>query len=313
MEANLRSATVGVSEVPMRVAGVPLSLSVAPGYPATARVELDKIIERERPVHDVIRGEPARGFVIEEVTLDPAEVTVRGATSVVREVARAVVVVDVSGMNQSASFDVEVEARDNRNLSVSGVHFEPKTVSVTVQVRELNVKYVPVRPVLGSPAPGYQVAGVRTDPEIVTVTSDRGLGNVSSVATLRVDISGLRGSKGYSVPLNVPEGLQVEGPASVQVTVTTQPLGGGGPEPPPQEPQPEDAQDAGPDQSGGTEAGQDSDASPENQQTEPVGENDGGADEADASNPQPEPADEEPAAEEDDNATTPTPTQGDGA
>ena len=52
MEANLRSAKVGVNEVPLRVAGVPLSLAVVPGYPATARVELDKIIERQRPVYD---------------------------------------------------------------------------------------------------------------------------------------------------------------------------------------------------------------------------------------------------------------------
>lgn len=306
MEANLRNARVGENEVPLRVAGVPLNLSVVPGYPTTARVVLDKIIERGRPVHDSVRGEPARGFVIDDVTVEPQEVTVRGATSVVREVARAVVVVDVSGINQSAPFEAEVEARDNRNVVVSDVEFDPPSVTVTVNVRELNVKYVPVRPVLGTPPPGYRVVAVRTDPEIVTITSENDLSGVSTVATLPVDISGLRGTKNYSVSLNVPEGLRVEGPASVQVTVTTRSTAGGG-------------------SGGGAESGEgaagatsedqndteeDNGSPPENQEPEPAnGEGTGGGgDEPDEGNG----AGDRPADEQGNRATTPPPGDGGG-
>ena len=222
MEANLRNAKVGDNDVPLRVTGVPLNLAVVPGYPTTAKVEMDTVITRARPVNESVRGVPARGFVIERVSVEPNEISVRGATSAVRDVARAVAVVDVSGINQSAPFEVRAEARDNRNVTVMGVELDPPIVTVTVQVRELNVKYVPVRPVLGAPPPGYRVAGVRADPEIVTITSDQDLAGLESVPTLLLDISGLRGTKDYSVSLNVPSQMRVEGPAAVQVTVTTQ-------------------------------------------------------------------------------------------
>ncbi len=221
LEANLRNARVGENEVPLRIARLPYALSVLPGYPTTARVQLDKIIKRARPVQYVRRGEPAGGFIIDAVAVEPDEVTVVGATSIVSRVARAVVVVDTSGLNSSTEFEAEVEARDNRDVIVNGVSFEPERVKVRVAVRQVRVKTVPVRPVLGSPPSGWRVVAVNTTPVVVTVTGEGGLAAVESVATIPLDISGLRGSKTYSVPLNVPAGLSVLGPAAVEVTVTT--------------------------------------------------------------------------------------------
>ncbi len=304
-EANLRHAKVGENQAPLRVAGVPLSLTVVPGYPSTAQVEMDTIIERKRPVNDMVRGEPARGFVIEDVKVEPAEVTARGATSAVREVARTVAIVDVSGINQSAPFEVEVEARDNRNVAVSGVDIDPAIVTVTVQVRELNVKYVPVRPVLGEPPSGYRVVAVRTHPEIVTITSEKDLSRLRTVPTLLIDISGLRGTKNYSVSLNVPAAMRVEGPASVQVTVTTQPISAG--YAPPEQPAGGGAA-AGRDEAGDGE--EDNAPSPANRVVEPDSGGDTGEDET-------EPDGEgsqgtQPADEQDNHVTTPPPDEGGG-
>jgi len=308
MEANLRGATVGENEVPLRIAGVPYTLGVRQGYPTSARVELDKVITRPRPVDDIIRGEPARGFVIEQVTVDPEEVTVKGATSIVREVARAVVVVDVSGINQSAPFEVEVEARDNRNVAVTGVEFDPPAATVQVNVRELNVKYVPVRPVLGEPPAGYRVAAVRTEPEIVTLTSEEDLSDVRTVPTIAVDISGLRGSKQYSVPLNMPSDVRIEGPASVQVTVTTQRIGGGSSEPSP--PSPDQGSQPPEGEQTGDANGEDNSGPPENQVPE-VDDGERGDDGA-AEPDNTQPRQDQPADQQDDSATTPEPGNGDG-
>ncbi len=234
MEANLRGVKVGKNEVAMRVVGVPIALTVLPGYPGTATVQIDKIIRRERPVHAIPRGDPASGFVIEKVTVQPDTVTVIGAASVVQRVTRCVAVVDTSGFTSTVQLEAGVEARDHRDVVVHGVSFEPPQVGVTVKVRQVNVKTVPVRPVLGEPPAGWRVAAVRTQPLVVTVTGEEGLGRVEWVSTIPLDISGLRGSKTYSVPLNVPSGLSVLGPASVEVTVTTRSVtparssGGGG-------------------------------------------------------------------------------------
>lgn len=229
MQADLRGVKLGENQVPLRVARLPYTLTALPGYPATATVELDKIIRRDRPVQYIRRGEPARGFVIDSVNLDPNAVTVIGATSIVSRVARVVVVVDTSGLNTSMEFLAEVEARDHRDVVVNGVNFEPRRVKVSVNLQQVDVKTVPVRPVLGDPPSGWRVTNVTTDPPVVTVTGESGLDQVTSVSTAQVDISGLRGSKTYAVSLNVPRGLSVLGAASVEVAVTTQ--GPGSPTP----------------------------------------------------------------------------------
>ncbi len=244
MEANLRNATVGSNEVPLRVAGVPLGVTVIPGYQSSAQVELDSIIHRQRPVDHERRGEPAAGFIVEQISVEPAEVTVRGATSIVRDVTRAVVIVDTSGLNSSVSFSAPLEARDQRDQTVAGVTLDPPEATVEVEVSQMSVRTVPVRPVVGDPPSGYQVTEVSVTPTVVTIAGDEGLDAVTSVSTALVDISGLRGTRAHAVPLNVPSGLAVLGSASVSVSVTTRPVPSPptAPDPPP-EPDPDAVDD----------------------------------------------------------------------
>ena len=233
MEADLRNATVGENEVALRVAGLPPNVTVIPGYPTTAIMHVDTIIERRKPVDYERRGDPAEGFVIDQISVEPAEVTVRGATSIVARVIRAVAIVDTSGLNTSMSFALELEARDIRDETVNGVTFDPPSVNVNIEVRQVNVRTVPVRPIIGTPPAGYTVTNVRPDPVVVTIAGDDGLADVAAVSTALVDISGLRGTKTYAVSLNVPSGMSVLGAASVSVTVTTAPLPSPAPAAPP--------------------------------------------------------------------------------
>ncbi len=304
MEADLSRAKVGENKVPLRVARVPPGIQVLPQYPSRATVHLDKIIKRQRAVQYIRRGEPASGFIIAEIKVEPEEVTVVGATSFVRQVARVVVVVDASGLNSTVQFDADIEARNNRDVVVSGVSFNPPRVTVSVSVQQVNVKTVPVRPVLGSPPAGYRVAGVRTKPVTVTVTGEETLGRVESVPTVRIDISGLRGSKSYTVPLNVPSALSVLGAASVEVTVTTQRIGRAASEGGEQPEEPE----AGSPEAAGLD-GEESGGEPENGEAEPV-EQEQPAD----SGPEEPPEDSSggPSTEGEDEPTTAPETEGSG-
>lgn len=292
--ADLSGAKVGSNRVALRPEGVPAGLTVVPPYTATANVELDKVIERPRPLDTEVRGKPAQGFVVDEVVPAETEVTVRGPASRVREVTRAVAVVDTSGLTESVPFTADAEPRNNRNWPVQGVTTEPSSVTVAVKVRPVHVKHLPVRPRLGSPPSGYRVAAVTTDPLVVTVTSDEEMGNIDSISTLPVDISGLRGTKSYPVSLNVPSGLSVAGPAAVEVTVTTGRVGGEAPAPGQPEPGGE---------SGSSEGASEEDNAPEsgNQQEREGGDQDnagaGGSEGGDVQN--------RPGGGQDDSTVTP--------
>ncbi len=220
LKADMTGAKVGNQTVPLSVSGLPLGLQVLPGHPTSAQVRLDKLIERARPVQCIKVGEPSSEFVVESATPTPEEVTVSGATSVVARVARVVVVVDMSGLNSSHESEAEVEARDLRDVVVSGLTFAPARVKVKVTVHAVNSKTVPVRPIIGNPPAGYQVTSVRVNPPVVTFTGEGDvLARVSSVSTSRIDISGLRSRKTYTMSINVPKDSSVLGAASVSVTV----------------------------------------------------------------------------------------------
>ncbi len=220
LRADLTGATVGEQTVPLSVSGLPLGLQVMPGHPISAQVRLDKLIERKRPVQCIKVGEPSSEFVVDSASPTPDEIKIIGATSVVARVARVVVVVDMSGLNSSHESEAEVEARDLRDVVVSGLTFEPARVKVKVTVHAVNSKTVPVRPIIGNPPAGYQVTSVRVNPPVVTVTGEgNALAGVSSVSTSRIDISGLRSRKTYTVSINVPSDASVLGAASVSVTV----------------------------------------------------------------------------------------------
>ncbi len=221
LRADMSGAKVGEQTVPMSVSGLPLGLQVLPGHPSTARVKLDKLIQRKRPVQHLKVGEPSSDFAVQKIVIDPEEVVVTGAASVVARVARVAVVVDVSGLNSNLESEADLEARDLRDVVVNNIQFEPARVTVKVTVKGLNIRTVPVRPILGNPPAGYQVTSVQVSPPVVTLTGGgEALGAVDSVSTGRVDISGLRSRKTYAVLLNVPRGTSVLGVASANVTVS---------------------------------------------------------------------------------------------
>lgn len=220
LKADLTGARVGEQTAPLTVSGLPLGLQVLPGHPTTAQVRLDKLIERTRPVQCIKVGEPSSEFVVESAIPTPEEITVSGATSVVARVARVVVVVDMSGLNSSHESEAEVEARDLRDVVISGLKFDPERVKVKVTVHAVNNKTVPVRPIIGNPPAGYRVSSVRVNPPVVTIVGEGdALARLSSVSTSRIDISGLRSRKTYTMSINVPGDTSVLGAASVTVTV----------------------------------------------------------------------------------------------
>ena len=262
LAAELSRATVGEQSVPLNIVGLPPGVQAVPSYPSLARVRLDKVIERKRPLQYVKAGEPAPDFVIESIQTSEPEVTVKGAASIVARVARVVVVVDVSGLNSNMESESEFEARDLRDVVVSGLTFDPPRVKVTVVVRRLNTRTVPVRPIVGEPATGYRIHSVRVDPPVVTLTGEGGnLDAVESVPTLPIDISGLRSEKSYSVALSVPRGTSVVGPASVNVKVALRTLRSGSSGTPPA------GTEAGGEQPSGTDEG----AGSENVEPPPAG------------------------------------------
>lgn len=220
LTASVPKSEVGVQSAPLEVEGLPEGLEVRQLSRTMVKVELDAVVRASRPVFVETRGEPASGFAVAASEVRPTEVQISGPSSAVQKVARVVAEVDISGRTASTPATVALSARDANSVAISAVQMEPSQVTVTVQVRHVSSKTVPVVPVLGNVPVGYEVTDISVRPVTATLTgSGRALTALEAVQTTTVSLAGARGRGAYTAALRVPEGLRTVGAASVVVTV----------------------------------------------------------------------------------------------
>ncbi len=116
---------------PEAVTGLPPGIEVVEVSPGSLRVTLDEQVNRRVPVVAEAVGEPAPGFHVDGIVIDPSVVEVRGPRTVIRTVdSLPTVPVDVSGLAADAIVDVELQP--------------PRAVSLASDVRaRASVRVVP--------------------------------------------------------------------------------------------------------------------------------------------------------------------------
>ncbi len=200
-------------------------LEVLGTVPAGVEVRLVPLFSKSVPVEVQLQGTPPAGLESGDPLSDQDTVTVSGTQELVGLVGKAVAVVDISDASSGIERSFALEARDERGLLVKGVTLDPSKVKVSVPIqRKLLTRILAVSPdVKGTPAPGYNVAGVGVNPPLVTVSGARDLlDSLSVVRTAEVDISGASGDVTRKVRLEVPAGASVSGSVEVSVSVSIQ-------------------------------------------------------------------------------------------
>ncbi len=220
MGEHLVRVQVQITERPTRVVLV---------SPAEFRITLEPLISRVFPVSLTLNGQPAIGYQAGDPVLTPTEVLVSGAQSLIEQVARARVTVNLSGTRESIKQAVDVQLYTSANQLVSGLSVNPGAVMVEIPVkqqggyRDVAVKVI----VKGKVADGYLLTNLSVFPPIVTVySSDPELVHalLGVVETQPLDLSGASEDISTRLTLNLPPGISVVGEQTVQVNVTISPI-----------------------------------------------------------------------------------------
>jgi YbbR domain-containing protein len=129
-------------------------------------------------------GKVGSGYQIGDVTTEQNLVRISGPASVVDQVAKAGVDVDVTGFTSDIGTVVDIDLYDaeGNELSTSGVTMNISSVRVKVEI--LQTKNVPLKfSVSGTPAAGYQYDGViESDPAKVKIAGKSAvIGKVKSI------------------------------------------------------------------------------------------------------------------------------------
>lgn len=198
--------------------------------PANITVVLEPVVERRLRVNARIESDVATGYRanLSEITADPADATISGASSAVNRVARVQAALSLEG----ATRDVRVEGIlipvDRQGVEVEDVRVDPPTVLVNVPVNRITSrKRVPVVPrIEGTVAPSFFIARIGVVPTSVEIEGEPGaLERVDAVETLPVDIADARGDIEREVGFEAIEGITIRSDQPfAQVAVVVEPL-----------------------------------------------------------------------------------------
>ncbi len=217
---HMARVQVQVTEQPARIVAV---------TPSNFTVRLEPLVSRSLPIQLTLNGQPAIGYQAGTPVLDPTEALVSGAKSLIDEVDRARVTVNLSGTRESVKQKLDVQIYNASNQPLTKLSVNPPSVLVNIPVaqqggyRDVAVKVI----VQGQVANGYLLTKLSVFPPIVTVYStDPKLVNElpGVVETQPLELRGASDDISTRLALELPSGVSVVGEQSVQVQVGIEPI-----------------------------------------------------------------------------------------
>jgi len=221
------SAGEHTQEVQIMVAMRPYQIVMTD--PATVTIHLESLATQTVPLSLSLSGQPAAGYQVGEATMDLSEVAVSGPESLVQQVARARVPVNLDGVRESIDESVPIQMLDGQNTALRGLTINPESVKVNVPIsqqggfRDVAVKVV----VQGQVAAGYRLENITVFPPVITVfASDPELVNTlpGVVETQPLNLEDRKEDISTRLSLSLPENITIVGIQTVQVQVSISPI-----------------------------------------------------------------------------------------
>ncbi|HXF85024.1 MAG TPA: CdaR family protein [Anaerolineales bacterium] len=226
---DLSGLSAGTHEVEIQIRLLVRPAQIVLVNPAFVTVVLEPLSTQTLPVDLSLVGEPAIGYQAGEVSFDPKEVLISGPESIVKQAARARVLVNLDGARESIDQSLAVQIVDENNTQLEGLTLTPAKIQVTVPIsqqggfRDVAVKVV----VSGQIAAGYRLENISVFPPVVTVfASNPELVNQlpGVVETMPLDLQGAKENITTRLALNLPKDITIVGAQTVQVTVSISPI-----------------------------------------------------------------------------------------
>ena len=212
---------IQVSERPVRLIAA---------SPSSVMLTLEPIANRTLKINLGVSGQPSIGFQAGSPIIDPLEIKISGAESLVNKVAQAHIAVNLDGLRENVDRSLAVELLDeNGQQLTNGISLLPETVHVTIPIsqqggyRDLAVKVV----VHGQVASGYRLANISVYPPVVTVYSgDPSVVNAlpGIVETEPLDLQNANNDINTRLQLNLPAGVSVIGDQTVLIQAGISPI-----------------------------------------------------------------------------------------
>lgn len=189
---------------------VPSGIQVARIRPPFVVVSIRELVDKEVSLRVLTVGNPAEGFLLDEIKVVPKSVVVRGPKDLLDKISYAYVTLDISGA--SSDFETFSEVRIEGMSDVSEISLLPSRVRVSASFRPgWPTKIVKVVvDMKGKPNEAFDIASVEAIPSHITIMGPSSvLEGINEVKTAVLDISGIDKTGVFEVSLLPPaEGVK---------------------------------------------------------------------------------------------------------
>lgn len=221
---DLAGLDAGTHELGIRIQINVEGVEVEDYSPQQALTRLESKITKEVPVNVKIEGNAADGLVSGVPIVEPEEVEISGAKSVIDKILEANAVVRLDGETEEVNKKVKLVALNAENENISGVTFDPQEVDVTVPiVKAEDTKTVGIKvQTTGNLADGYWISQITTSPSTATITGNSSiLKSINYLETASINIDNLSEDLSTNIEINTPSGVSlVDQINSVAVNLT---------------------------------------------------------------------------------------------
>ncbi|HEY5269312.1 MAG TPA: CdaR family protein [Anaerolineales bacterium] len=197
--------------------------------PQTFDLSLEPQVTRSLAINLTLTGNPAIGYQAGNAVLDPAEVVITGAESLVSQIDHIQAILDLTNTRHSVTASIPLQVVDVKGIVIRGVTVLPDVVQVSLPIiqqggyRDLAVKVMTV----GNPDNGYSLTSIAAFPPIVTVYSANSeiIDSMPGyVETSLLDLSGAKEDIEKQLGIILPPGVTLIGEQSVTVKVGIAPI-----------------------------------------------------------------------------------------
>ena len=221
------SAGEHTQTVQVRIGARPVQIVLQ--TPETVTFTLEPLSTQSLSVDLVMTGQPAVGFQAGDPIVEPTQIAISGPESIVRQAARARVVVNLDGTRETIDAAFDIQVMDDKNTVLNGITINPESAQVMIPLspqsgyRDLAVRVL----IQGQVAGGYRLENISVFPPVVTIFApDPELVNAlpAVVDTQPLDIQDAKSNISTRLALTLPETITIVGTKTVEVEVDITPI-----------------------------------------------------------------------------------------
>ncbi|MEI7884982.1 MAG: CdaR family protein [Clostridia bacterium] len=218
---NLADGRAGSNNRTVNIKG-PEGIQIVSIKPELAKISLDLIDEIQLPVVVKVNNQLPAGYRIVDTVVRPAEVLIKGASSLLADIAEVVVEATISeGVDFKQNLPLSIHDKNGNNIQ-DMFKLEQASVDVFIPITKIDgTKELAVKPLLlGTQAVGYEIVSILVEPASVLVNGNmQALLGIDNVYTETINISDAKENIVQEVNLAPLTGNAITKPSSVYVSI----------------------------------------------------------------------------------------------